>query len=38
VSAADLTGCRSLGALPEPYRTRVLDNSNMVVIDLEIDL
>jgi hypothetical protein len=38
VSASDLTGCRSLGTLPEPYRTRVLDNANMVVAEVEIDL
>lgn len=38
VSASDLAGCRSLGALPDPYRTRVLDNANIVVAEVEIDL
>jgi hypothetical protein len=35
VSALDLAGCRSLGPMPEPYRTRVLQNTNMVLIDFE---
>lgn len=38
VSATDLTDCRRLGVLPEPYRTRVLDNANLVAVDVEIDL
>lgn len=37
VSTADLAGRRGLGVLPEPYRTRVLNNCNMVVVDVEID-
>ncbi len=36
VSAFDLAGCRSLGPMPEPYRTRVLENTNMVLIDFEV--
>lgn len=35
VPTSDLAGCASLGLLPEPYRTRVLDNVNAVVIELE---
>lgn len=38
VSAFDLASCRSLGPMPEPYRTRVLENANTVLIDLEVDL
>ncbi len=37
VSALDLASCRSLGPMPEPYRTRVLQNTNMVLIDFEVD-
>ncbi|MGO9902513.1 MAG: hypothetical protein ACLP0J_23155 [Solirubrobacteraceae bacterium] len=38
VGAADIAPCRGLGTLPEPYRTRVFDNANMVAIEMEIDL
>jgi hypothetical protein len=38
VASADLAGCPSLGVLPEPYRQRVLENVNDVVIDLEAEL
>lgn len=37
VSVLDLAGCRSLGLMPEPYRTKVLQNANMVLIDFEAD-
>lgn len=32
VSAADLVGCKSLGMLPEPYRSLVLANVNSAEI------
>lgn len=35
VPAASLQRPPSLGVLPEPFRTRVLENVNAVVIDLE---
>ena len=38
VSSNDITGCRGLGRLAEPHRSRVLENANMVVIEVEIDL
>jgi hypothetical protein len=38
VSSGDVAGCRALGRLPDPYRTRVLENANMVAIEVEIDL
>lgn len=38
VTSAELLGCPSLGVLPEPYRQRVLDNANLVVIDFEGEL
>jgi hypothetical protein len=38
VSARDLAGCPSLGCLPEPYRTRVLENANTIVVDFEVEL
>jgi hypothetical protein len=38
VSACDLAGCPSLGCLPEPYRTRVLENANTVAVDFEVEL
>lgn len=38
VAEGDLTGCPSLGLLPQPHRDRVLANVNEVVIDLQEDL
>jgi hypothetical protein len=38
VSTRDLAGCPSLGCLPEPYRTRVLENANTVAVDFEVEL
>jgi hypothetical protein len=38
VSGRDLADCPSLGLLPEPYRSRVLENANMALIDIEVDL
>jgi hypothetical protein len=38
VGAADLACSRSLGLLPDPHRTRVLENVNMVVIEFEVEL
>ncbi len=37
VPAASLQQAASLGLLPEPYRTRVLENVNAVVIDLDTE-
>lgn len=37
VSVLDLADCRSLGLMPEPYRTGVLQNTNTVLVDFEID-
>jgi hypothetical protein len=38
VSARDLADCPTLGVLPAPYRTAVLESANMVVIDLGDEL
>jgi hypothetical protein len=38
VSGSDLADCPSLGLLPEPYRSRVLESANMALIDIEVDL
>lgn len=38
VSERDLADCPTLGVLPEPYRTAVLESANMVVIDLGDEL
>jgi hypothetical protein len=37
-AASDLSGVRSLGVLPQPYRDQVLENVNDVAIDFEGDL
>lgn len=35
VSQSDLVGAPNLGQLPEPYRTRVLEQVNVAAVDVE---